>query len=121
MGSNILASMELESELRVALEKQVNKSLKQQQTFTRFTYLVVANTLPPTFSLTQSLRVIPSGDGAEDVLRNVKSGTSDSLEGAEGMARVLWEGVGVEGSEGPPFSMALCDAAYRKTTDLYVK
>lgn len=56
VGSNILASMELESAQRVAL--------------------VVAKTLPPTFSLTQSLRGVPSEDGADTVLRNMKSGTS---------------------------------------------
>ena len=47
------------------------------------THLVVANTLPPTFSLTQSLRDDPSGDGAHVVLRSMKSGISCSLRGAE--------------------------------------
>lgn len=64
VGSNILASMELESAQRVAL--------------------VVAKTLPPTFSLTQSLRGVPSEDGADTVLRNMKSGTS--VEGVREMA-----------------------------------
>ena len=46
-------------------------------------YLVVANTLPPTFSLTQSLRDTPLGDRAEEVLRREKLGALHSLVGKE--------------------------------------
>jgi hypothetical protein len=51
--------------------------------------LVVAKTLPPTFSLTQSDRDGPSGDGTCVVLRSVKSGTSWDVS----LAALRWEGM----------------------------
>lgn len=77
-------------------------------------YLVVANILPPTFSLTQPLRDNPSGDGAQVVLRSMKSGVSWSLSGVVvGTWREGEEGVEVW-EEAVPFTVALCPSAGEK-------
>ena len=83
----------------------------KKQTTNVFAYLVVAKTLPPMFSLTQSDRDGPSGDGTCVVLRSVKSGTSWDVS----LAVLRWEGM-ANGLEVPDvespltgsFSVAAC-------------
>lgn len=60
--------------------------LKSKQTTVNkhiIVYLVVANTRPPTLSLTQSERDDPSEDGAWVVLRREKSGAFCSVPVSE--------------------------------------
>ena len=80
-----------------------------KQTTNVFAYLVVAKTLPPTFSLTQSDRDGPSGDGTCVVLRSVKSGTSWDVS----LAALRWEGManGLEVPDVVSPSTGKCSAA----------
>ena len=83
--------------------KQVNKNKN------KFVYRVVANTRPPTFSLTQSERGDPLGDGAQVVLRSVKSGTSWEVS----LTELRWREVGRGGEveDASPFTATCSPAA----------